>query len=224
MKKSAAKVFLIGTMLLALGGQVLAQEAEGDTSSDASAWRFAAGLSWHIGSKLKFHDVNRTGIAGNAGADVDLNNAASLDLDLRHVTEDAWGLIVGLNMHTAREITGGEFTGSAWGIPYSANGDRIRVSTLAGSAVYRWTYFYIPFGFNISRVDYEKSSGNTGSYDERGGIGAQFGLGWYVSDNAVIEVMSQSVSVNLEHTSGGVTTDFRRGYLSSLSVGAKYLF
>lgn len=222
MKRHTFKVLLISMMILTFGGKVSAQEVS--SVSETPAWRFAAGLSLHMGSKLKFHDVERTGVTGDAGADIDLSNAVSVDLDLRHVAEDAWGLIVGLSFDTAREVTGGEFTGAAWGIPYSGNGDHIRVSVLSGSAVYRWTHFYIPFGFNLSRVDYEKDGSNVGSYDERGGIGAQFGLGWYMTDNAVIEVMSRSVAVGLEHTNGGVTTEFRRGYLSSLTLGAKYLF
>lgn len=138
--------------------------------------------------------------------------------------EDVWGLIVGLNMYMVCEIIGGEFIGFVWGIFYSVNGDCICVLIFVGSVVYCWIYFYILFGFNISCVDYEKSFGNIGSYDEWGGIGVQFGLGWYVSDNVVIEVMLQFVFVNLEYISGGVMIDFCCGYLFSLSVGVKYFF
>lgn len=211
-------------LLMALFPQLTRAQEVAAPAEPARAWKFAAGGAFSLGAKLKFHEVVRTGVGGDSGADVDVKNALTLSADLRNVVADGWGVIVGVTVDTEREITGGEFTGAAWGTPYPGTGDKIRVSTLYGSAVYRWTNLYIPFGLNVSHVSYEKASGASGSYDEMGGFGAQFGLGCYINENVAVEVLSRSVAVRLDHEDGPVTTEYRRGFLSSLSLGAKYIF
>lgn len=187
-------------------------------------WRFSAGVAYSLGSQLKFHEVERTGVGGNSSATMQVPNVFSLNADLRYLPQQSWGFVGAVGWDMPREIRSGSYSGAAWGIPYTGEGDKITVMTLAASAAYRWHEVYVPFGFNISGVNYETAGGSAVSNTAKGGIGVQYGVGAYVQENIALELMGRSVSVKLSSEEAGVRTEYRKGYLTSLSFGVKYIF
>lgn len=191
---------------------------------DDKQWKFSAGVAYSLGSQLKFHEVERTGVGGNSSATMQVANAFSLNADLRYLPQQSWGFVGAIGLDMPRKIRSGSYSGAAWGIQYTGEGDKITVMTLAASAAYRWQEVYMPFGFNISGINYETAGGSAVSNTAKGGIGVQYGVGAYVQENIALELMGRSTSVKLSSEEAGVRTEYRKGYLTSLSFGVKYIF
>lgn len=187
-------------------------------------WKFAVGISHSIGSQMKFHDVKISNVTGSSSATVDTPNILSLNLDARYLPKQAWGAMVGLNYDMPRRIRSGNFSGAAWGTPFTRTGDQISVFSLGASAVYRWDEVYTPIGLNISSVNYETAGGSAASNTVKGGIGVQFGVGAYVQKDFALELMCKSAGVKLKSEEAGVVTEYNKGFLTSLNFGVKYLF
>ncbi|AGH94521.1 hypothetical protein [Pseudobdellovibrio exovorus] len=206
-------------------------KAQSESSSESSTvgqeqveWQFAAGISHSIGSQMKFHEVKISNTTGSSGATVDTPNILSLNLDARYLPKQAWGAIVGFNYDMPRRIRSGNFSGAAWGTPFTRTGDQISIFSLGASAAYRWDDVYAPIGINVSSINYETAGGSAASNSVKGGIGVQFGIGAYVQKDFALELMCKSAGVKLKSEEAGVVTEYNKGFLTSLNFGVKYLF
>lgn len=156
-------------------------------------------------------------------AEVDVKNGLALDLSARYMPKQSWGFIAGLTYDFKREFDGGELTleGQKFIFDEGGDNDEIQVTVIYANAVYRWNEFYLPFGLNYSFVDYEAVGGGV---DADGGIGAQLGIGYMLSDNFALELMSRATTLELGAKGGGYSIKFKEGMLTSALLIAKYIF
>lgn len=104
---------------------------------------------------------------------------------------------------------------------------KLQTTVLSGSAVYKMTHFYIPFGMNYTLANYDNNKWDgdfSTSGGKSGGIGFQLGAG-YEFDNAIsVEFMVRSLGLALSERSSAYTQNYGSGYLYSGNIGLKFFF
>ena len=214
-------VLLFSTATLAQ--ETPAQEPAAQHGGQWDGWTVGMGLSLGLNSKLNFNKVTRTGISGEGEAEVDINNAIALDFDLRYMPANSWGVSGGMALESEREVNSVSSTGAVIGNDIG-NNDKFRMLIFYGNGAYRWDQFYIPVGLNVSYVSYYADSGSIWDYDAMGGIGAQFGVGYYLTENVALEFLSRAVGMRLKVTSGATETEYERGWVTNSVLSAKFIF
>ena len=197
-------------------------QAEGNERS----WKTGVGISHGSNSTLKFDKITVANSATTMSGDLDYSNVFSAELDIRNMKSNSWGFISGLTLDGERKLTGGSITGAGVTLTTTATDpSKISTTVLYANAAYQWENFYLPFGFNYSFVKYTPPTSFQGTFDASGGLGAQLGMGYYVSSHFVSELFSRVVAVKLKSTTAsGLAVNFGDGFLSSIQLTAKYFF
>ena len=91
------------------------------------------------------------------------------------------------------------------------------------NALYRFNQFYIPFGVNFSAPILEYQNTST-TLEVTGGVGVQFGLGYFINDSLAAEFFVRSIGLTLTADSGTTKAEYGRGTLTGAGFGFKYLF
>lgn len=188
--------------------------------------RFAVGLGLTLFnhadfSSLWYHDP---GLDLHGEASLTFKQALALSFEARRTPAHAWGILGGLHFESERKLHRGSIILGPFVAPLDVGDEKVQVSTLYVSAVYRWQTFYLPFGLNISSVKYTPSSGFTGTYDATGTVGGQLGAGWLLSDHFAFEIYSWVTGIDLQLSEGNSTVDYGNGTFANFFVNGKYLF
>lgn len=199
------------------------------TSEDK--WKFAIGLGYMVStSDGSFDDVTYidTSVPISILGTSDLGYSAthSIILEGRKLPSNDWGFAGGLSYEGEREFDSGVLSGDGITVILTGGSDpsKIQTTTLYGSAVYRWNMFYLPLGLNYSLAKFTPAAGFTGSYDVGGGLGAQLGAGWLVSNQFAAELHSWVTALKLKSVDGTETLDYGTGHFRSLVFSMKYVF
>ncbi len=196
------------------------------SEANSRRWRFALGAGYILGSNTEFDDV-KISAGGNTvsgEAEFDLEQTFVIAIEGRYSPRQSWGFMGGLNYEGERKIEGGSVSGPGFQVTFGALNEKVQVTTLYGSAVYRWDSFYLPFGLNYSVLKYKADPSSAASVDEGGGIGAQLGVGWIFQDQFALELHSWVTTNDLKVTASTGTLDYGSGMTSNLVLVGKYLF
>lgn len=192
---------------------------------ERSSWMYGVGISLGMNSKVTFDEITTSITTNKMTADLDYDDAFSIELDARNLKHNALGFMYGVTLDMPRKFSGGRLSGNGRSVAISANNpDKFQTTVVFANAVYQWNDIYIPFGLNFGFVKYTPESGFNGSYSASGSIGAQLGIGYNVKKNFVVEGYSRAVAVNLKMVDSGTAIDFGTGYLSTIQFTLKYLY
>ena len=204
--------------------------AEEEKPATENHFKFAFGLNYNSSNTaeadLVYYDASAAR-AFTGTAEFDVKSYASLEFEVRHMQKQNWGFTAGLSLGAETEEQGGTIVlnGVTIVITSSADPDKMRVVLLYGNAVYRFDEVYIPFGLNVSAIDY-KVAGGGAKIETEGGLGAQFGLGYQFGDHVAFELLARSIAFNVKFTDLATsdTTEYKDGHVTNLVLGAKYIF
>lgn len=228
------KSFLVLSML-SLSTAVFAQATPNPTPVPEtqaerveSAWQFGVGAGLSTTTQWSFDKVLDQGqYLGEA--ELNYDNAFTLSLEVRNQAPNSWGAQFGINHDFEHEFSDGKITaGNTTVVITDAGGgssSTVAITTLYANAVYQWDNFYVPFGFNWSRLKFKQAVGASGSSDADGGLGIQVGVGWAFSRNIAAEILVRSIKADLTLTdSSGDSLNMEDGNIGSIQWFVKYYF
>lgn len=192
-------------------------------------WRFAVGLGYIVTAhgaafdSIYYSDGSSSGIGT---AELEYEATYSLLLEARYLPKRSWGFTGGLNYEGERKFDKGSLTinGTKVILTGGSGASSLQQTTLYANAVYRWGWFYLPFGVNATQLTFTPAEGFDGSYDEAGMMGAQLGAGFVVDDHFALELTSWVTTMELTTLDGTESLDYGEGILPSLYLFAKYVF
>lgn len=173
-----------------------------DSRYRTKKWRLGLGIGHSLYTSKSEYSVE----ALNYKSSLEWAEAMSFTLEGRQLPSDAWGFMGGMNYELTRNLkkSGEEFA---------------QIISFYGSAVYRWTDFYLPFGLNFALIDLKSTDGDSKA---QGSIGLQVGAGWQFKNGFATELHSWTTRFKLVDSSSGTETDLIS--LTSLIVTVKYAF
>jgi len=170
--------------------------------------------------------ANLTGGGTSSGTPYTINyalsysNVAEFGLDLWSAPQNSWGFISGFQYGGERSLS----SGTANGFPVVTAGDTTKFQThfIYGGWLYRWSSFYLPIGLTYGMTKFTTAAAGI-TAESKNGFGLQFGIGWFLGDNFVIEYIGRSATTELNLTSntGNETTT---GTIGSANLNLKYFF
>ncbi|MCR9204384.1 MAG: hypothetical protein NXH75_07400, partial [Halobacteriovoraceae bacterium] len=175
--------------------------------SNTPNWRFAFGLGFNGGgsaeSDLKVNDLS-TGLVSTGKAKFETDSGYSLSFEGRFLRQNGWGLTMGVDIDLGREVKSGSVTLGGNTVTFSNttnDPDEFAAVVFHGNAVYKWNNFYIPFGFNVSAVDYRATGINVNT---SASLGAQLGIGYELDNGFIIELFSRALGFELDYIQSGL--------------------
>lgn len=194
-------------------------------NAQEKVFRVGVGASLSLLAEEHYDDVTRTGVPGTFEAEFDHEPALSLELEGRYMAPYSMGVIFGLTYDFERDFDGGAVAGNGIVIPISSsNPSEIQTTVIYANLAYQFDGFYIPFGINYSSFDYTPTPSFTGTAKLDGDIGFQFGLGFYATNNIVLESMYRFLSTEYRETENNITTNYGDGSFNTLQLTLKYIF
>ncbi len=193
-------------------------------------WTFGAGIGYVTKSTATFDSMTLVDGANNVtykgSGSLDYEPAFTVSVEARKLAESSWGFIGQVYYDSDRKVTGGSVKSGNYSAVFTGeNPSKLQLIVVSGSAAYRWHDFYLPFGLNYSIPTFTPSKTSTNDSDTiQGGIGAQLGVGFYVSDNAALELSSRATSVSFKSKTGSTVLDWGTGNITNLIFGAKFFF
>jgi hypothetical protein len=182
--------------------------------------RFGLGLFLDAANKIRFKDYDNG--AYKTDVDFDTESAWGISGSVQQLPRNSWGFLASLNIYTKRDIKK-----IPSGTVLNSNGpvSTLHMSTLDGSAAYRWQQFYIPFGLNISGLTYDDNGANPNiNVKVTGGIGVQFGVGYMITQNFAAELLAKGVSFTMKTSGPSIPDETNTGIISSTNISARYIF
>lgn len=200
-------------------------------SRDFARWRFGLGLGYSMPSKQNFDKVK---VSDNTGFDTgtytyEWDSAPQLSLGFVRSSRNNWGQSINLTYVTQHKIKGASYTidGGTGGTLVITDPAKSESYILDGNLFYRWNSFYLPFGLNYSMHKYTMPASAVGySVDVKGGLGAQLGIGFFLSNKFSIEVNSRALNYSLSFakpTANNYKGDFGSSFMNSLNINLKLL-
>lgn len=190
-------------------------------------WKFAFGLGYNgeidAESDLKVTTLS-SGVVNTGKVKFQTESGYSLTFEGRFLKKNGWGLTMGLDLDLAREVKSGSVTLGGNTVTFSGNSsdpDEISVAVFHGNAVYMWNNFYIPFGFNLSAIDYRATGLDVNTSSS---IGVQLGLGFQLDNGLIFELFSRAIGYELDYISNGLKVEFLEGIASEGIFRFKYQF
>lgn len=188
-----------------------AKKAEPAVAAEPLYTKIRFGLSAHynFADSVDFDDT--------IGNDVTMHSKGAVGVGVRGMVleENSWGVIGGLHYEMKRKID--SYSGGGTIITFTQQPE-ISYFFLEGAGAYRWGFFYIPFGLNlsipvISKADGEKFTGT---------IGAMLGAGFMVHEHASFEFLIRSIGARFKDDS----TDniMGTGFLTGVALTGNYWF
>lgn len=203
------------------------QDTNEVTNSSQPMWRFALGLGYNFTGKAEsdLKVTNLSSLVTSSGTvEYDVEPGANLNFEARYMAPHNWGFTVGVDLDMDREIKTGSVTVGSETVTFtdnSSNPDSLSAVILYGNLVYQWEEFYIPFGFNISVIDYESTGLNVNS---NGTLGAQLGIGYVINNSFAFELFSRAIGFELDYISSNLNVRFEEGIMTDIAFRAKYIF
>jgi hypothetical protein len=212
-------------------GQKLDQSLFENTPQDLQAapvrdgWHFGVGGAYALPENFVSTNGTVSGYSGTFSVSGQYYGTVAVELDARILRKESWGFIGALTYDGQHYFLSGTATVGGQTTSLSGNPSSIQTTVLSGSAAYRWGYFYLPFGLNFNTLTYTPPSGFAGSASSGGGLGAQLGVGFYITDKVTLELIERSLTGTLTTTtSTGVTTNYGTVALTGTRLVCKYLF
>lgn len=190
--------------------------------------RVALKASYDSGSSMRFDSGKFTtsGIPYTGTANYKMESAAAVAAELVILEPRSWGAIAGFGIDFSRKIKSVdvEFSGTnAVGSFTVAGEPTLTLYTAYASAAYRWNTLYLPFGLNVTFPSISGAPTAISSLQPL--LGAQLGLGAYLTDDVALELLFRGRGVNADsRTSGFTTYDLGRGSISSSEFSIKMMF
>ncbi len=185
--------------------------------------RFAMGLAIGISPTATFTEGTNSTTNLMFETEFKFNGGTTLHADVRSTPKHDWGFIGAISHDISREISSVKYTSGNSSVTYNSSGSKLSVTMVEFSFAYRWNEFYLPLGLNYSHFRFLDDSFAAG-YELRGGLGAQIGFGYYISEQFALELWSRATNLKFKIKSGGITEDYGRGIYSSATLGFKALF
>lgn len=201
------------------------EEKPSTSSEEQDGSRLGVMLYYTSADQLRFNDGKIDSQSVSFNATFDLEKAIGLGLIYTRAHQNSWGFSFGAFFESKRDFKSGSVTKSN-GSSSSGSISSTKISFLLVeiNALYRFSQFYIPFGFNLSGPILEYQS-TTSTLDVTGSLGAQFGLGYFINDNLAAEFFVRSIGLTMTGDKGTTTeVKYGNGYLSGAGLGVKYLF
>lgn len=200
------------------------QEKPQASYDEKDAARLGVMLYYTSADQLRFDDGKIESQAVNFKATYDLEKAVGLGLIYTRAHQNSWGFSFGAFFESKRDFKSGSITTST-GNSSSGSISSTKISFLLAeiNALYRFNQFYFPFGLNFSAPILEYQNTST-TLEVTGGVGVQFGLGYFVSDNLAAELFARSIGLTLTGDTGTTKIEYGRGTLTGAGFGLKYLF
>ena len=202
------------------------EEKTSVTETVVPLWRFAAGIGYNGGAAAE-SDLTVRNISNFSSAtgtvEYDVNSGFNINFEGRFLRKNGWGLTMGADFDLTREIDSGTITLGSNTVTVSGASDPDEITTLVlyGNAVYMWEQFYIPFGFNVSFIDYKSTGLNVNTTPS---IGAQLGIGFQANDHFAFELFSRALGFELDYLDGNLDVQFEDGIMTDFVLRVKYIF
>lgn len=188
------------------------------------------GGAYSFNGLMKFDPVNvyDSTIDEETTAEWNFKNSGAVEVEIRYLNPYSFGFIAGATFDEQRRMANAKFTGTTkYWVFYPMIDVNIKITTYYVSAAYRSEEFYFPFGINYASV--QMNSPTEGFEDMKtspGDIGWQFGVGYYMTEDIVFELISRKVSYKLaiDYPDGTPSISFGKGGFTSVSLAAKYIF
>lgn len=188
--------------------------------------RLTVGIGYSNASEIKFDDATFS-TTGNSTATntFKVEPATQFTLGVIESPENSWGFYAGLTYELRREIKSQkiEMNNTTSNFVFAAR-PTVQFTVLELNALYRWTFIYIPFGFNLSFADFQAAAGTGVKFDTKAALGAQVGVGAYASENVRFELLYQSLRSSVSYTQPGSSADLDVGVMGGLALRAAYDF
>lgn len=190
-------------------------------------WRFAFGLGYNGGgsaeSDLRVTDLSN-GILSTGKATFETDSGYSLSFEGRFLRQNGWGLTMGVDVDLGREVKSGSVTLGGNTVTFSSTSndpDEFAAVVFHGNAVYKWNNFYIPFGFNVSAVDYRATGIDVNT---SASLGAQLGIGYELDNGFIVELFSRALGFEMDYIQSGLDVQFEQGIMSDGVLRFKYVY
>lgn len=205
-----------------------AKKNSGFSSRNGDSWHFGAGFSYGGKANAKWEKGKVTSISNEATTELEFDSASTFALEARKMSRNSWGVMLGYALEEERAITNYTFSLAGSSISINTSGSaKLKNSFAYLNAVYRWKYFYLPFGFNYSSIKFTPASNNSSvTWNFSGALGGQLGVGYYISENVALELLSRVLGVGLkiEDQSKSASIIFSDGYFSYGELALKAFF
>lgn len=204
------KLFLMLFVLITLG---FATTASAD-------WKFGLSLGYSPNYLL-----NLNGAGVSSGTPYGINyilqyqSAMEVGFDIWNTSQNSWGFISGFQYSGDRKLE----SGTVNGLPVStASGvSKYQTHFLYVGGAYRWESFYIPLGLTYGLTKMTPASEM--NIEVKNGVGALFGIGWFIGDHFVIEYIGRSATTELRIVEGA-DSENNIGTIGSALLNIKYFF
>lgn len=152
-----------------------------------------------------------------------VSSSMNLSVEGRYLQQNGWGAIVGADVDFSRDVESGSITLGGNTVRFSDSGQTDTLSTFIfhGSLAYKWNQFYIPFGLNISFIDYEAVGLSVNSTPT---VGAQLGIGYELDTNFAFELHSRALGYKLDYIDDNLDIYFDEGVMTNILFKIKYIF
>ncbi len=193
--------------------------------SSFSGWKPLIGFGFSGGatveSSLRVYDRD-DGNTYRGDVEFETDSTFNISFEMRSLNRNGWGVSLGLEYDFKREVESGviRLGNSTVNVSSSGNPDQYSTTTIYYNFIYMWESVYIPFGFNISSIDYE--SGGT-EIEASSGLGVQFGVGVFVNNNFAIEFIARGIAFELEYTVDNLDVFFEEGVAADVGIRLRYV-
>lgn len=153
-------------------------------------------------------------------SEIKFESGFSIGYEYRNTRVNSWGSSFGVNYHAKKDV-------KSWKINDTkiSNTDvSISILSLYADLLYRWESFYIPFGINISSINYELPETDSGEITTKGMIGANLGIGWMINDEISIQYTTMNTVHNPTYRDSKDELYFGYGHLTTYTLSLRFKF
>ncbi|WP_413560818.1 hypothetical protein [Bdellovibrio sp. HCB209] len=198
-------------------------DTAGESRQKYGSWSLNAYYS--SAKEFLFDGATYSGTSGTGKGEISFDSGGALGggFNVLIMNPNSWGFSAGGFIESSREIksvTVKGANGTAYG---NATGIKPKIGFVGAefNALYRWEKVYLPFGANLTAPYYS----DIPLYMEiQGGLGLQLGMGFLISENAVVEVLVKTIGMRAKYSDGSDTLDYGYGTLTGATVGGKIIF
>lgn len=195
-----------------------------------SGLHFGLGLSYGINSRMKSdpvifpagHPVNET-----TTFEGQFSRAVAFEVEIRYLKANSIGVIGSFISDQNRKIDTFKFTGvsTVW-TPIDSWKPKmdIQVSTFNLSAAFRASEVYFFLGVNLPQIKITSDDDGFGEFTTTPSIGWQAGLGYYVTQNFLLELSTRQIYFTTKSKySNDAEIDFGKSMFSNSFLTAKFI-
>ncbi|WP_413575487.1 hypothetical protein ACLVWU_14200 [Bdellovibrio sp. HCB290] len=187
-------------------------------SEKKSDWRFGVGLGYSPQLQVKLEGTDTETSTGNTyhnNVELDYKGSASFSLTAWRTPQNSWGFVSGYEYTGQRDFKMATINGIS--STTALAGSKYQAQNLYVGTAYRWEVFFIPLALNYSFVFFQPPPLSFGTVEVKNGIGAHLGVGWFIGENFVIEILGRSALTELNMSSSSGTSK-NEGTIASSSL------